>query len=181
MPRNTKLTPEVHQRIVQFVGAGNYFVTACEMVGIREGTGREWLSRGRGNHNGRNGREPFASFATAIEKAEAEAETTSVLRIRKAAQGGEVVARKTTVTERKDGTVVTTTEETFTRPEWTADAWYLERKFYARWIRRDRHDVQITVEERRERLLQVAREEGMQEAEAVAFVEEFLRVEGAKR
>lgn len=56
------------------------------------------------------GDEPYVQFRLAVKKAEAEAEAASLAVIRGAAQ---------------DGT-------------WQAAAWYLERKFPARWSRRDR-------------------------------------------
>jgi hypothetical protein len=56
---------------------------------------------------------PFAEFADAIQKAQADAETRNVALIAKAAQ---------------DGT-------------WTAAAWWLERKYPERWGRKERHEV----------------------------------------
>jgi len=52
---------------------------------------------------------PYAAFSSAVKKAEGRAEASAVLRIRKAGQ-----------------------------MNWTAEAWYLERKFPARWGRLER-------------------------------------------
>lgn len=144
MPRQTRLTPEVQAEIVKWLKAGNYFETACSVAGIPEETGRTWLARGRGTHPALDQREPYSTFSTAVEKAEAEGETASVLRIRKAAQGGEVVARKTKTVTKPDGTTITEVEEERSAPNWTADAWYLERKHSDRWGRKDRVKQEIT-------------------------------------
>lgn len=59
---------------------------------------------------GGEGESPFAEFAEAIKEAEAQAEVRNVALIQQAAQGG----------------------------TWQAAAWYLERKYPARYGRRDR-------------------------------------------
>ncbi|MDP3937833.1 MAG: hypothetical protein Q8R92_06825 [Deltaproteobacteria bacterium] len=78
--------------------------------------------------------EPYASFATRIRKAEAEDELRRIALIAKAGTGGEVSYRRTTT--KADGAVVT--EERLLAPEWTANAWHLERKHPERWGRKER-------------------------------------------
>ncbi len=110
--RPTKLTPEVRERICQFLKAGNTFRTACEVAGIAASTGREWRARGEDRHSAREGDEDFALFAVAVQKAEEEAVARNVALIQKAAAEG----------------------------TWTAAAWWLERKFPAEWAKVDRHE-----------------------------------------
>jgi transposase-like protein len=47
MGRPTKLTPQVHDELVQLVRAGNFLVDAAHAVGINESTLHRWLQRGR--------------------------------------------------------------------------------------------------------------------------------------
>ncbi len=80
--RPTKLTPEVHERIVQAVKAGNYVQSACRFAGVSTSTYYRWLDRAS--------EEPgsaYARFRYGVEKAEAEAEVYAVAIIRKAMPG----------------------------------------------------------------------------------------------
>ena len=106
--RPTKLTPQVQARIVQAIVGGNDITVAAAYAGIGKTTFYEWLERGRKAKTG-----PFADFADAIQKAQADAETRNVALIAKAAQEG----------------------------TWTAAAWWLERKYPERWGRKERHEV----------------------------------------
>lgn len=136
--RPSKLTPEVQDRILTALRAGNFFSVACELAGISETAGREWLARGNGTTKRRGGAPEFAAFAEAVKKAESEAEVASVLRIRKAAKGGEVIKKKTVTKYDAKGNVKEQIEETeYSEPVWQADAWFLERKFNTRWGRRE--------------------------------------------
>ena len=100
-------------------------------------TGCEWLARGRGEDPDRPKTALYAEFADAVEKAQATDEIITVGRIKQAGQGGAVLARKTT--RYPDGREVT--EERYAQPEWTADAWWLERKHFQRWGRRERKEL----------------------------------------
>jgi hypothetical protein len=51
-----------------------------------------------------------------------------VARIGKAAQGGTVVKRTTKTVTTKSGTTTTIVTEQLSEPQWTADAWFLERR-----------------------------------------------------
>lgn len=106
--RTTKLTPELQRNLCAVIGAGNYIVTACNYVGISQSIFFEWLQRGEGTHPVKPQTKQFTEFSEAIRKAEAQAEATRVARIAKAGQDG----------------------------IWTADAWYLERRYPERWGRR---------------------------------------------
>jgi transposase-like protein len=48
--RPTKLTPQVHDELVELVSAGNFRVDAAHAVGINESTLHRWLQRGRAHY-----------------------------------------------------------------------------------------------------------------------------------
>ena len=76
MGRKTKLTPELHDRIVQFIRAGNYIRTACLACGIDEATYFNWMKWGKQANTG-----VFFEFFKALKKAEAEAEARLVTQV----------------------------------------------------------------------------------------------------
>lgn len=75
----SKLTPELQERIVAFLRAGNYVETASACAGIHKDTFYEWCKKGR------KGEEPFAAFVEAVDRAIAESEARDVALIGKAA------------------------------------------------------------------------------------------------
>lgn len=81
MARPTKLTPEIQDRIVTAIRAGNYMETAAAYAGIARSTFNEWIRRGAEEQEG-----PFAEFAAAVEQALAAAEARDVALIGQAAQ-----------------------------------------------------------------------------------------------
>jgi hypothetical protein len=121
--RIPKLTPEVQTAIVRDIAAGVPREHAAERASIHRATLFRWLARGRKDRTG-----PYRDLCDAVKKAEADALAASVARIRRAAQGGQVIERTTITTTKPDGTVVTKSVEKVTRGEWTADAWWLERR-----------------------------------------------------
>ncbi len=76
----TKCTPEMIDRIVKLIRAGNYAQIAAACVGIASSTFYEWLTRG-----GR-GEEPYRALAEAVEKAKAEDEAGTTAEIRRHGQ-----------------------------------------------------------------------------------------------
>jgi transposase-like protein len=84
MARPTKLTPEVQDRIIQAVTAGNYLETAAQYAGIDGSTLRRWVAKGESDTSA----EPYRSFCTALKSARAAAEVRSVALIQQAATGG---------------------------------------------------------------------------------------------
>jgi hypothetical protein len=81
--RQTKLTPELQDRILAALRAGNYQETAAVYGGISRDTFYYWLERGRD--------EPesiYSDFSDAVEKAKADAEVRDVALIDKAAHDG---------------------------------------------------------------------------------------------
>ncbi len=120
--RTSKLTPEVQASIVQSVMAGVPQEQAAARAGITERTLYRWIRAGTKARSG-----VFCQFCQAIKKAHAERMAASVARIGRAAQGGTVVKRITKTVTTKLGTTTTVTEQ-LSEPQWTADAWFLERR-----------------------------------------------------
>lgn len=122
-----KLTDAVQAAILEKIAAGLYFKDACLLAGVSASAGQDWLARGQGTD-----KLPltprYVSFFHGVEKARARAVASRIARIGQAGIGGQVIGRRTTQKHGKDGAVIQTyIEETFQPPQWTADAWYLER------------------------------------------------------
>jgi hypothetical protein len=80
--RKPKLTPELQQKLVSAIAAGNYIETACALVGIGTTTFYRWLELG----SGPNARSPYREFREAVKKAEAAAEAKRIQIITEAAK-----------------------------------------------------------------------------------------------
>jgi hypothetical protein len=126
------------------------------------------MRRGSGTDKARRPTGPYAAFAAQVRQKAAQFEATCVARIERAAEGGEVVSRKTTA--HANGTV--TTEEHYTRPEWTASAWLLERSYPDRWGRKDRLDLHVQIEKAAQ---QVADALGLTAEEVLTEAQHLLR------
>ena len=142
MARPTRLTESIKTAILQGVEAGLSLPTAALRVGVSVSAALEWVRRGTSTDRARRPTGQYVAFAAALEKAKATFESRNVALIGAAAKGGQLVSRRTTT--KKDGS--TSVEETFTRPEWTASAWLLERSYPDRWGRKDRVDLQVTIQ-----------------------------------
>lgn len=95
--RPLKLTPEVHGKLVQYVGEGAYLAHAAAALRLRRETVSEWLRRGEGD--ARNDDDtPFARLHLDLEAAKARAAMVAQRRILEAGDR-----------------------------DWRAGAWYLER------------------------------------------------------
>jgi hypothetical protein len=75
--RKSKLTPQLQEKIIQYILASNYFETACWGVGITPQTGYNWLKRGENCESG-----SFRTFYLAVMRAEAEAEISDIAYIK---------------------------------------------------------------------------------------------------
>jgi hypothetical protein len=82
--RPTKLTPEVQDRIVAALRAGNYQETAAVYGGIDERTFYRWMEQGALD----DADDIYRQFRQAVEKAKADAEVRDVALIDKAAHDG---------------------------------------------------------------------------------------------
>ena len=80
MGRPTKLTPDVHKKIVNLIKAGNYNDIAAQAVGITEQTFYGWMKRGEA------GESPYFEFFQAVKEASAFSEAHYLELIRKAAK-----------------------------------------------------------------------------------------------
>ncbi|WP_245533961.1 hypothetical protein [Effusibacillus pohliae] len=82
MARRTKLTPEIQQKIVGAIAAGNYHETACALAGIHPSTFYRWLEEGAKPR----AKKGYREFCEAVKKAEAAAEAKRIQLITKAAE-----------------------------------------------------------------------------------------------
>ncbi len=73
MPRPSKLTPEVTDKIVAAIRAGNYAHVAADYAGISEPTFYRWLQKGKTETQGK-----FHDLYVAVRHAESEAEVRAV-------------------------------------------------------------------------------------------------------
>ena len=111
--RKSKLTPELTERICDFIRKGNYISTACQIVGIHKATYYNWLEQGETDIEAGID-SMYADFVKAVKKAEADAEEELVKMVRNAAP-----------------------------KNWIAGMTLLERRHPDRWGRRDRHQVEV--------------------------------------
>jgi len=81
MPGRTKLTPEVHTQILNFIRLGNFRKHAAQAAGIDEKTMKNWMRWGQLE----NPKEPYGTFAAEVLKAENEAISNNVLYVQSAA------------------------------------------------------------------------------------------------
>ncbi len=105
MRRPSKLNPERTRALLDALRAGCFVPTACRAAGISRSTLRRWLERGQSRAEDDA---PYRTFRREYHKALAEVEAEAVQTIRRA--GSEDVAGS-----------------------WQASAWFLERRFPARW------------------------------------------------
>ena len=140
MGRMTKLTPALQDAIVRAVSCGVPLVTAAQYVGVSQSTVFQWMQRGEGR-TVRPAHTVYVEFVEHIQKAKAEDETRRIVRLEKAARGGEVLCEKTITYP--DGRVQR--EVKYSEPQWTADAWFLERSRPETWGRRDLVDMRLTI------------------------------------
>ncbi len=90
-----KYTPELVNQLIEYIKAGNYIQTACDVVGISKETFYKWIKN-------------KSDFSDAIKKAEAQA-----------------IARNLTIIQ------------IAAKKNWQAAAWFLERKDYQNWGRKE--------------------------------------------
>lgn len=71
--RKSKLTPEIQEKIVSAVRAGNYSFVAAEFAGIGERTFYKWMEKGEARPGS-----TYGQFRQAVKSAEREAEVRAV-------------------------------------------------------------------------------------------------------
>ncbi len=84
MGRPTKLTAEVHQRIVQALSLGNYRKDAAVFAGIDAATLRRWMARGRADPDG-----PCGALYEDVTQTQVFAKISALGCITKAARNGD--------------------------------------------------------------------------------------------
>lgn len=119
--RPTSLTPEVHKAIIDAVRAGNFLSTAAAASGVHRNTVYGWLARA----DAEDADELYVTFAREYLKADAENEMARVEAILSAKPGIPQVS----------GPDV-----------WTNHAWYLERRYPAKYSGKVRATVEEIVE-----------------------------------
>ena len=102
--RKSKLTPQLQQKIVDVIAAGNYHHVAARYAGIDQATFYRYMSLGEQAQSG-----IYFEFCKAVKEAEAQAQARNVAIIQRAANDS-----------------------------WQAAAWWLERKYYQDWGRKER-------------------------------------------
>jgi hypothetical protein len=165
--RQTKLTPQVQHQICTAVALGLTPTSAGAYLGLSKSVVLEWLQRGRNDHPRRGQTRLYADFVEAIEKARAQDELRRLARLEHAAKGGQVVYEK--VVTYPDGRIQT--ERKVSEPQWTADAWVLERTRPDQYGRRDRLHVQVQIERIAER---IAAEVGLTSTEVLQEAQRLL-------
>lgn len=133
--RPSKFTPDTCNRILTAIRNGNTYEASAAYGGISYSLLREWIVQGEQDQAGE-----FLEFVEALKKAEAEAEVSSVYRIRSAASGQRVLLSETE-RETPDGKKVIDRKFQYVPPQWQADAWFLERRKPSDWGRKDRHEI----------------------------------------
>ncbi|WP_449064787.1 hypothetical protein [Planomonospora algeriensis] len=125
MGRPTKLTPELRDRLCEYIRAGNYLATAAELCGVGRSTVNRWLAEGEAEDAPAGYRE----LRDAVTRARAEAEAQMVSIVQLDARGGAVVRE---VTRRwPDGTVET--DRQLTPPNGRLALEYLARTRPQEW------------------------------------------------
>ncbi|MCG8455704.1 MAG: hypothetical protein MI919_05440 [Holophagales bacterium] len=76
--RPSSLTPEVHDKLVAAIRAGNYARVAADFAGISESTFYRWLRKGQAEESG-----DFHELWIAVKKAESESEVRAVANVQR--------------------------------------------------------------------------------------------------
>ncbi len=114
----SKLTPEVHEKIVGVVASGCVLETGAAYAGVNTWTFRDWLRKGRADLALKRSNR-YTRLVEALEEARAGAEVSRVARIAKAGIDG----------------------------DWKADAWWLEHAMQDRYaVIRSKLEGKITVQ-----------------------------------
>lgn len=114
--RPAKYTEELAAAIVESISKGVPESIAAQAAGIHRETLHAWKKK-------------KPAFSDAVKRARAEAVRVRVERIYAAANGGAEIEVSEKTIKHKDGKLERIVIRKKTPPQWTADAWYLERQF----------------------------------------------------
>jgi hypothetical protein len=145
----TKFTPERAQLIIEALQKHNYLSTACELAGISEQTFYNWLDRAEDYLNRLIRREEveeeggkYLVFFDAVKQARAGSEGELLGRIDTAGSVATLIEQRTIEHILKDGSIKTETIERWKPPDWTANAWILERTKWEKYGQHSSLDIQ---------------------------------------
>jgi len=156
MGRNSKFTPEVKEKIIKAVLAGNYMQTSAAYAGIGESTLRLWLSKAveaesKQGKKTEKERELIA-FLAAVQEARATAEVKVVTIISSAAQGREHRVIEEEIYNDAGEVVKRKYRYEYIPPNLTAATWFLEHSFPQKWGRREYQQIGIDVNLERDKI-----------------------------
>lgn len=123
MPRPTKLTPDLHRRIVSMISAGAFPEVAAGACGVSRATFYQWMQRGLGEHPTRRATPELAAFSADVQKAVDTAEIRLIGRMAEYIEGSRP-SKRTAGTRVKSRT---------TTGQIIAAQWLLSRRFASRW------------------------------------------------
>lgn len=141
-PRRIDADPGLVDRVLANIAAGIRVDGACESVGVNPTVWYRWVSRGEtelqrreagqpANHD----EDPYADIARRGRMARAEAVSTDLRIIRRAAEGGfPVKVDRRSWKDPETGRIITEESVTLAAPDWRAAAWHAERADPA-WIK----------------------------------------------
>jgi hypothetical protein len=125
--RAAKLTPELHERIVNMIRAGAYPEVAAAACGVGKRTFYEWVARGTKKHPSRPSRAKYRAFAEGVEAATALAEIRLLGKVNEFVEGTRQSRRVNDPRRVKSR---------LSFQQILAVQWQLSRRFPERWAQR---------------------------------------------
>ena len=167
------LDPDREARILQAIANGLSYQDAAVVADVSLRALYNWLATGRRLESDgvRANDNIYVHLLQSLKSADVEGQEARLKVVLEAMEGGAILSERITARRLKDGTEVVQTERTYSRPEWTAAAWWLERHNNEKWGRRDRIDLHAMVREEVDRL---ATELGLDPEELMRRTEELL-------
>ena len=135
--------------ILEALQKHNYVSTACDLAGISEATFYNWLDKAeayltrklKGEVIEEEG-DKYSLFLDAVKQARAGSEGELLLRIDTAGSVPTLIEKRTIEHTLKDGSNKTETIERWKPPDWTANAWILERTKWEKYGQHSSLDIQ---------------------------------------
>jgi hypothetical protein len=145
----TKFTPDRVAVIIEELKKHNYASTACDKAGVSETTFYNWLNKAEGyltklitgDSIGDEG-ERYIEFFDSIKRTRAESESGLLGLIADAGSKPTLIEKRTIEHTLKDGSNKTETIERWKPPDWTANAWILERTRWEKYGQHSSLDIQ---------------------------------------
>jgi hypothetical protein len=145
----TKFTPGRTAVILEALGRHHYLSTACERAGIDERTFYNWMDKAeaydnkllKGEDIGEEGLR-YIQFFASVKSARSGSEIALLGRIDTAGSEKTLIEQRTINHTLKDGTTKTETIERWKPPDWTANAWILERTKWEKYGQHSSLDIQ---------------------------------------